>query len=73
MPVRYAVLYGDYGVKNFRKKSNAVAWGKKKVCASKYRKVYVDKITTYPKARRGEMDWSQGTVKVIRRPKKCRR
>ena len=65
MTTRYAILYGSKGVKDFRKKSNALKFGIKK--SNILRKmVYLDKITTYPKARVGMTDFTQRTVKIIK-------
>ena len=66
----YAVLFGQNSVKGgFRKVSTAQKYAQMK--ANKTRKaVDIDKITRYPLAKRGEMDWSQRTYKTVK-PKKC--
>jgi len=58
MATKYAVLWGQRGVKDFRKLSIAKKFARTKANKSK-KKVEIDKIKTYPKARKGETDWSQ--------------
>jgi len=59
MAISYVVLYGKRGVKDgFRKLERAKAWAQTK--ADKLgKKVYIDRVTTYPNAKRGMVDWSQ--------------
>lgn len=58
MGKEYAVLWGKTGYKGFRKLRRAKLFAKLK--ANKIKKeVEINEITTYPRARVGEVDWSQ--------------
>lgn len=65
MPEKYAVLYGENGVEQFRKKERAEDFAQKK--ANKMRKsVSIDKIRTYPQAKAGETEFSQRQIKEVK-------
>lgn len=58
MPIKYAVLWGQRGVRSFRKLSRAKSFARAKANKTK-KKVEIDKVETHPKARVGQTDWSQ--------------
>lgn len=64
MGVRYAVLYGPHGVKGFNKLKNANRFARKLADRS-LQTVEVDKITTYPRAKAGQVDFSQRHHKYV--------
>lgn len=68
MGKRYAVLWKKRGVKGFIKLNRAKAFAKTKANKIKA-KVSIDKITTYPKAKPGMVDWSQKHYMYVK-PKK---
>ena len=71
MAKRYAVLYGQTGVKDFRLLKNAKKFAKVK--ATKLgKRVEIDKIMTNPRARQGEIDFSQSHYRFVN-PRKRRR
>jgi len=70
MAISYAVLYGQRGIKDgFRSKQRALAFAKKKANKTK-KSVDLDRITTYPRAKAGQTDWSQTTIKTIKPDRK---
>lgn len=62
---RYAVLWGQRGSKGFYKLPRAKEFARKK--ANKLGKsVEIDRITTYPKAKAGQVDWSQKYYSTVK-------
>lgn len=58
MAKKYVALFGKQGTKDFRKVKRARAFAQSK--ANKTGKtVEIDRVTTYPKARPGQTDFSQ--------------
>lgn len=68
MAIRYAVLFGKTGVKEFRNPERAAHFAQQKANRMKQR-VEIDQIRTNPRARAGEIDWTQGHYKYVT-PKK---
>lgn len=66
MGIRFAALFGETGTKDFRTRKAAEAFAKKKVLSKRFRSVDVDRIITNPRAKPGEIDFSQRTVKQFK-------
>jgi len=69
MAIKYAVLFGVDGVEEFGKLPMARAFAKKKA-NELGEEVTVDKVTTYPDAKPGQVDWSQKYFTSVKPTKK---
>jgi len=66
----YYVMSGNKRTHGFRNKSRAVLVAKKIREKNPRRELTVEEITSYGRVKPGETDWSQKTVKVIRKKKR---
>lgn len=64
----FAVLFGRKGVREFETKEEAIGFAKLKRIVTPGL-ITIDKITRFPKARPGEIDFSQKTIKIIQKEK----